>query len=152
MAEIDLLIKLFDILKDSIKDVQNVNNALLTNQNNIGNYIKGLPMEDIRGILKDHSKSSEDKIDSCTSTVETKSGDIMEAIKGLKEKVGRMILVVIVISSILGVGILVGGIITNATDKTTERIIKQHEKQEDLKFEEIKKEIQRLHQSKSDTE
>ena len=79
-------------------------------------------------------------------------GEAEVQIKGLKEKVGRMILVVIVISSILGVGILVGGIITNATDKTTERIIKQHEKQEDLKFEEIKKEIQRLHQSKSDTE
>ena len=113
MAEIDLLIKLFDTLKDSIKEVQNLSNALLTNQNNIGNYIKGLPMEDIKQTLKDHSKDSAADISSCTSTVETKTGDIMESIKGLKERVGRMILVVIVISSILGLGILIGGIATN---------------------------------------
>jgi hypothetical protein len=158
MAEIDLLIKLFDTLKDSIKDVQNLSNALLSNQNSIGNYIKGLPMEDIKQTLKDHSKNSADDISSCTTTVETKTGDIMESIKGLKEKVGRMILVVIVVSAILGLGILVGGIVTNYPSKNIEKIIKEsihkaiedHEGQEDIKFDEIKDEIKKLHQQQSE--
>ena len=43
MAEADLLIKLFDTLKDASKETRDLCQAMLTNQNNIGNYIKNLP-------------------------------------------------------------------------------------------------------------
>jgi len=121
MAEIDLLIKLFDTLKDSMKDQQTVHNALLTNQNDIGNYIKTMPMEEIKQMLKEHVKDSSDEIDSCTETVETKSDKIMEEVQALKQKVGRMILVVIVAFTILTGSYVI--IRTVAEDKTSHQEI-----------------------------
>ena len=52
MSEADLLIKLFDTLKDSIRDMQQLCQAMLTNQTNIGNYVKNLPIDEVKELLK----------------------------------------------------------------------------------------------------
>ena len=127
MAEIDLLLKLFDTLKDSMKDQQTVHNALLTNQNDIGNYIKTMPMEEIKQMLKEHVKDSSDEIDSCTETVETKSDKIMEEVQALKQRVSRMILVVIVAFTILTGSYVI--IRTVAEDKTSHKQIVEEVKE-----------------------
>lgn len=101
MADVDILIKLFDTLKESNKETSNLCHALLQNQNDISNYIKNLPMEEVKQLLKDHAKESSAEIDSCTETVEEKTNGVMEEIKNLKIKVNRMILVVIVAFTIL---------------------------------------------------
>ena len=118
MSEIDLLLKLFDTLKDSSKDMQQLCHAMLTNQNNIGNYIKGLPMAELQAALKEHTKESSDEIGTCTETVTTTSSDIIEVVNGMKRKINQMILVVVVAVSLFGIALLIGGIATK-TDKQT---------------------------------
>ena len=108
MAEIDLLLKLFDTLKDSLKDINIGNNALLTNQNDISNHIKGLPMEEVKQLLKDHAKESSDDIDSCTETVESKSDTILNEIKIIKDKIKTMITVVSVAFALFTSAALIG--------------------------------------------
>ena len=140
MAEIDLLIKLFDTLKDSMKDQQTVHNALLTNQNDLGNHLKTLPIEEIKQILKDHTKDSSDDIDSCTETVESKSDAILEEVKDIKGKIKNMILVVVVAVSLFGIALLIGGIAFNNVKP----------KQETISHESIKKIIEEYHKQDSE--
>ena len=140
MAEIDLLLKLFDTLKDSLKDINIGNNALLTNQNDISNHIKGLPMEEVKQLLKDHSKESSDDIDSCTETVESKSDAILEEVKEIKGKIKNMILAVVVAVSLFGIALLIGGIAFNNVEP----------KQETISHESIKKIIEEYHKQDSE--
>ena len=140
MADMDLLIKLFDTLKDTMKDKQNAHNALLSNQNDIGNHMKTLPIEEIKLMLKDHSKESTSDIDSCTETVESKSDAILEEVKEIKGKIKNMILVVIVAVSLFGIAILIGGIAFNNVEP----------KQETVSHESIKKIIEEYHKQESE--
>ena len=140
MADIDLLIKLFDTLKDSMKDQQTVHNALLTNQNDLGNHLKTLPIEEIKQILKDHTKDSSDDIDSCTETVESKSDAILEEVKEIKGKIKNMILAVIVAVSLFGIALLIGGIAFNNVKP----------KQETISHESIKKIIEEYNKKDSE--
>ena len=107
MSEIDLLIKLFDTLKDASKETQQLCHAMLTNQNNIGNYMKTLPMDDLKQALKDHSKESTDEIGTCTETVESTTDNILERVKVIEGKIGKMILVVIVAFSLFGSAVMI---------------------------------------------
>jgi len=136
MAEIDLLIKLFDTLKDASKETRDLCQAMLTNQNDIGNYIKNLPMTELTGALKEHSKESTDEIGVCTETVQSKSDTILEEIETLKQKVKTMIIVVMVAFSLFGMSLLIGGLITN------------HDKSE---IEALKKQIEVLHENDKTT-
>ncbi len=138
MAEVDLLIKLFDTLKDSIKDTQNLCHALLTNQTSIGSYMKSLPMDEVKELLKDHSKESTDEIETCTETVETKSDDILGAVNSMKEKVDKMILVIKVAFALFGAAILVGGITYEYIKKQDQKVIL---KQKNDEHNELKKEL-----------
>ncbi len=108
MAEIEILTKLFDTLKDQMKDLQVMSQAILTNLNSIGNYIKHLPMEELRESLKEHSKESSDEIENCTETVETKTDNILEKVNIIESRVSRMILVVVVAFSLLSGAYLFG--------------------------------------------
>jgi len=129
MAEIDLLLKLFDTLKDSMRDQQTVHNALLTNQNDLGNHLKTLPIEEIKLMLKDHTKNSSDEIDSCTETVESKSDTILAEMKDIKGKIKNMILVVIVAVSLFGIALLIGGIAFNNVGSKKETISHEYIKE-----------------------
>jgi len=138
MAEIDLLLKLFDTLKDQLKDIHTAFQALLTNQNNIGNYIRNLPMEEVRQLLKDHTKDSSDEIGTCKETVETKSDDILGAVDSMKERVDRMILIIKVAFALFGVAILIGGITYNYLGKHDQKVMEE-QKQDEHK--ELKQEL-----------
>jgi len=130
MGEIDLLLKLFDTLKDSMKDQQTVHNALLTNQNDLGNYLKTLPIEEIKLMLKEHTKESSDEIESCTETVESKSDTILNEIKIIKDKIKTMIIIVMVTFSLFGMSLLIAKIVDN------------HDKNE---IKDLKEQIELLH-------
>ena len=118
MAEVDLLLKLFDTLKDASKDNYQLAQALLTNQNNIGNYIRSLPLDDLKQALKDHSKDSSDEIGTCKETVETKSDDILTEVKKISSKIKTMIIVVVVAFTLFGAASLIGVIAYNTRAKT----------------------------------
>lgn len=125
MAEIDLLLKLFDTLKDAIKDIQLMCQAMLTNQNNIGNYVKSLP-----DALKDHAKESSDEIGTCTETVEAQSDTVLNEIRELKGKVKTMIIVVVVAFTLFTAAVMIARL-------TDERPNEHHQLME--KIEELEK-------------
>ncbi|MCK5603429.1 hypothetical protein KAR91_16205 [Candidatus Pacearchaeota archaeon] len=108
MSEADLLIKLFDTLKDSIRDMQQLCQAMLTNQTNIGNYVKNLPIDEVKELLKEHSKDSSVEIETCSETVETQADAILNEVKELKGKVKTMIIIVIVAFTLFTSAILIG--------------------------------------------
>lgn len=127
MAEIDLLLKLFDTLKDASKETRDLCQAMLTNQNDIGNYIKNLPMTDLTQALKEHSKESTEEIGTCTETVESKSDIILEEVKTLKQKVKTMIIVVMVAFSVFGIALLIAGIVDDNDKKESTSTTEQRE-------------------------
>jgi len=138
MAEMDLLLKLFDTLKDASKETRDLCQAMMTNQNNIGNYIKNLPMTDLTAALKDHSKESTKEIGTCTETVQTKSDIILEEVRTLKQKVRTMIIVVMVAFSLFGMSLLIAGIIIDSDKNKSTSII---EKQREHEHETLKNDI-----------
>ena len=152
MSEIDLLIKLFDTLKDASKETQQLCHAMLTNQNNIGNFMKNLPMNELKQALKDHSKESTDEIGTCTETVETKTDNILERVKAIEGKIGKMILVVVVAFTLFGSAIMIANF-TNPHSQSQDRdtitelkkIIDEDKLRTDEVIEDLRKTIEELH-------
>jgi len=134
------LIKLFDTLKDSSKETQQLCHAMLTNQQNIGNYIKTLPMSDLKEALKEHSKESTDEIGTCTETVESKSDIILEEVKEIKGKVTKMILVVIVAFTLFTSAVLIARITTPKPQDTHNEL--------KMEIDNLRKDIEDLHNKK----
>ena len=145
MADIDLLIKLFDTLKDTMKDQNDAHHALLTNQNNIGNYIKTMPMEEIKQMLKEHAKESSSEIDSCTETVETKSDKILEEVKVIQGKIKTMVVVVLVSVSIFGLALLIGGIISQQPKEPSHSELEETIETQNSLIEDLKSRIEDFH-------
>lgn len=142
MPDVDLLIKLFDTLKDSSKDTHIMCQAMLTNQNNIGNYIKNLPMESLVNALKDHSKNSKDEIGSCTQTVETKSDDILAEVTSIKGKIKTMIMVVVVAFALFSIASLIGVITYNIRQSVDNPPVELYDaKKAEQQHEDLKSEI-----------
>lgn len=104
MPEENLILKLFDTLKDAITNMNDTLKELLNNQKNIADYMKTLPIKDLKESLKDHSKESTDNIDECTQTVELQSGDILKAINNLKDIITKTIVIVGVFFTIVTSG------------------------------------------------
>jgi len=121
MAEVDLLIKLFETLKDALRDTNQLCQAMLNNQTSIANHMKTLPIEDLKQVLKEHSKESSDDIGTCTETVETQGVNILNEIRDLKGKVKTMIIVVVVAFTLFSSVLLVGKLMVD-TDQTHEEL------------------------------
>ncbi len=136
MAEIDLLLKLFDTLKDAIKETQGLCHAMLTNQGNIGNYVKNLPAE-----LKDHAKESSDNIGTCQETVEEQTGALLVEMRELKQKVRTMILVVTIAFTLFGAAVFVGRMVVES-DTVHDQLLEEMERRFEKKIEELRKTIQ----------
>ena len=128
MSETDLLIKLFDTLKDASKETQQLCHAILTNQNNIGNYMKNIPIQEFKEALKEHDKESADKVDSCTETVEEKTDSILSKVNVIETKISKMILVVVVSFALLTVAFIVGRL--SMDTKSLEDKIQQNQEEE----------------------
>lgn len=151
MAEVDVLLKLFDTLKDSSKDAQQMCQAILTNQTNISSYIKNLPLSDLKELLKDHAKQSGDEIGTCTETVESQTDAILEEVKTLKGKIKTMITVVVVAFSLFTIAGLIGVIVYKTAEEVTptyqdefynpEREEEQHQRLRNEIIESIRKEF-----------
>jgi hypothetical protein len=158
MSDFDLLLKLFDTLKDSSKDTQDLCHAMLTNQNNIGSYIKNLPVDELRNALKEHNKESADNIDACTETVETKTDAILKIVDLIETKIGKMITVVIVAFALLTVAFIIGRLSmdTSSLEKKIEStqqeehqvIIDAVKDSMEKEFEKVRKEMDKFHKEK----
>jgi len=155
MSDTNLLIKLFDTLKDASTETQRMCYAMLENQNNIVNNMQNIPIQELRDALKEHSKESTDEIDACTETVETKTNKILDKVNIIDTKIGKMITVVLVAFSLLAISFIVGRL--SMESSTVEKKIEQKEDEEHKKvvdaitnsmkeeFDKIRKEIRKLH-------
>ena len=143
MADVNLLIKLFDTLKDSSKDTQQMCQSMLSNQASISHYIKSLPLDELKGLIKDHAKNSEDDIGICKDAVEEKSDDILKEVKGMTGKVKTMITVVIVAFSLFTIAGLIGVIAYESRKPKLNEHVDEFYRQEeaDIRHDELKKEI-----------
>ena len=163
MADVDLLIKLFDTLKESNKETTQISHALLQNQNDISNYIKNLPMNEIKQLLKDHVKESSSEIDSCTEIVEEKSDTILEEVKTISGKIKTMIIIVLVAFSLFSAAALIGVIISKndeskkgydklieAVNEAIDEKFRTFKEESDRKDDEILKAIEKLHKQEED--
>lgn len=119
MAEVDLLLKLFDTLKDSSKDTQQMCQAMLTNQTDISSFMKNLPLAELKEMIKDHAKTSGDDIGTCTETVESQTDAILKEVRQLKGRIKTMITVVIVAFSLFTIAGLIGVISYQTAEDTT---------------------------------
>ena len=101
MAEIDVMLKLFDTLKQSSDKNEATIQKLIEQQHALIGHIEYLPIKELQEALKEHDKGSTEDIDSCTETVKTTTDIILEKVNIIDTKVGKMITVVIVAFALL---------------------------------------------------
>lgn len=104
MTEENFILKLFDTLKEAIRDMNDTLKQLLNNQKSIGEYMKTLPITELKESLKDHNKESNDNIDTCTETVNTQTKDILKGIRSIKDILVRVIITVSVFFGLITSG------------------------------------------------
>ena len=93
---VDLMVKLFETLKQSSDKNEATLQKLIEQQHSLIGHIEYLPIKDLQIALKDHNKDSSDNISACTDTVETTSTSILEKVRKIDSKIGKMITVVLV--------------------------------------------------------
>ena len=86
----DIIIKLFDTLKDATNKSESTMQTLITQQQTLVDTVKHMPMNEIRQDIKDHIISAQKE-----------RKDISSKIEKVDSKVGKMIVVVVVAFAIL---------------------------------------------------
>jgi len=118
---LDFVSKLFDTLKEASKDSNTSLQILITQQQELVNHVKGLPIAELHQALKDHDTKSKDDIDTCTEAVETKTDSILKIVSIIESKIGKMITVVVVAFSLLaGSYVFIRSVVDN--DKSHEQL------------------------------
>jgi hypothetical protein len=147
---IAILVKLFETLKDSSKRSEEMTQHLVMQQVELVNQIKNVPVEDLKGALKEHAKESLNEFDACSGTIETRTSEIKIMLANILSRINKMILVVSVTFMLFGSIYTFARIV--ADDKTNHKVeaIKQEIKIEQDKMmnnmiEEIRKEMQQFH-------
>jgi len=145
----DILLTLFNTLTKAFDRNEAATNTLVAQQGDLVNHIKGLNLNEIKQEIKDHEKSSSEDIGTCTEEVQKVEG-----------KVGKMITVVITLSTILSLAVLIASTIVYfgtrninkqtmtpaALEEILDRKFKEHETEENRKYNELKQEIEKRHE------
>ena len=93
-TNVNVLVKLFETLKESINKDEAATLKLIMQQLDLVNQIKQLPVSELKSMLKEHATESSDDIDECSGTVELKTDEILTAIAKLANRVKVMIVAV----------------------------------------------------------
>jgi hypothetical protein len=148
----EILLTLFNTLTKAFERTEKANENLAKQQTELVLHIKSLKLDELKQSLKDHGTKSTTDIGTCT-----------EEVKSVDNKVSKMITVVITVTSIFSIALLIASIIVYYGNKKAvapkidpaviehiiNHAIEKHEEQETTKFEEIKKEIEKLHSGKT---
>jgi hypothetical protein len=108
MDNVELMVKLFETLKESSDKSESTLRKLIEQQHSLISLIEYMPVKELHEALKDHSKVSSIEIGTCTDTVNLTSDSILEKVKIIENKIGKMILVVVVAFAVLSMGYLIG--------------------------------------------
>jgi len=134
---ITILIKLFDTLRESSNRNEDSTQKLIMQQLELVGQIKNLPVDDLKQALKEHAKESADNIDGCSGIIELKTNDIMEALRTVINKLNKMMLIVVVVTSVLSGGYFIIKTITDTqskvyiTDEKTQTLLESIKQQLD---------------------
>lgn len=152
---VEIMVKLFETLKESTDKNESTLRKLIEQQHSLISLIEYMPVKELHESLKDHSKDSSMEIGTCTDTVNSTSNSILEKVKVIENKIGRMILVVIVAFSVLSAGFIVGRITLEGKVMQQSNVVEHQEIIDTLKesmeeeFKNIREEIN-LYHKKSD--
>jgi|GEM_PF-4616182 ABC-type Na+ efflux pump permease subunit len=155
----DLVVKLFDTLKDSHKHLEDLIEKQTISINYLTSSIKdGVKTEEIKKIVETHGTtaiSTLNEIDTCTETIKGKSTDILDVINMLHKKITVMIVIICTAFSLMTISYI---FVSNSMDKMVyEKITKAIEVQvpktindrsvNDIfkELESIRKEINKFH-------
>jgi beta-lactamase regulating signal transducer with metallopeptidase domain len=165
-GSLDIMLKLFDTLKESADKNTQAINGLISQQNELINHVKYLPIQELRDTLKDHSTKSGTDINVCTETVQTKSGDILQKVKDIDGKINKMLIVIGVVFSLLAVAYFIARSTTDVDQikkevaldeqklrkQITEDIESRQKKEHQEIIDAVKKAINQYHEDNKKTE
>jgi predicted PurR-regulated permease PerM len=144
----EIIVKLFDTLKDSSDRTSEALRNLISQQNDLITHVKQLPVSDLKQALKDHSDKTIDQFNSCNNSTERNTNSLLEKLRNIDNKMTKVLIVISVAFSLIAIAYFVVRSTTD-TSKLTKEIIEQVEGNQDKKHNEIveaiKKEIEKLH-------
>jgi predicted PurR-regulated permease PerM len=146
----DILVKLFDTLKEASDESKKNVQVLVSQQQELVNYIKLLPIAELRDNLKDHSKQSGTDINTCAQKVETNSKNILDKVRSIDGKLNKMLIIASVIFSLLGVAYFIARSTTDV-EQIKKEIIKDVEAQQAKEHKDIIEAVERAMKTYKDS-
>ena len=131
----DVIIKLFDTLKDATNKNENTMQTLINQQSTLVEHVKHLPIEEIKTDIKDHVKSAQEE-----------RKDIADKVDKTDSRVVKMIIVVVVAFTLFSSAILIAKLVDDPQPSHT-AVIETYEKQID----DLRKQIDDFHSHGSET-
>lgn len=153
----ELIVKLFDTLKESNKDVKITVDKQTDAIVHLSSLLKeGVTLDDLKKLIEEHHTHSGghlDDIDTCTETIEDNSKTILGLLKSMSKRVNTMIIVVIITFSVMAISYLfvsnsVEHMIKNQIDEsihTEESIFEDDHSNISKQIEEMRKMIRGFH-------
>jgi len=143
-GNVEIIVKLFDTLKESSTRTTDALNDLISQQNELISHVKHLPINEFQNALKDHAKSTVDEFIKSSEKTTESSNKILEKIKNIDSKLSKVLIVISVAFALSGVVyFLVRSTID--TDKIMLKIEEKQNTEHNKLMEEIKNEIEKLH-------
>jgi len=143
-GNVEIIVKLFDTLKESSTRTTEALNDLISQQSELISHVKHLPIEDLQNAIKEHSKDTNDEFIKSAEKAAENSNKVLEKIKNIDSKLSKVLIVISVAFALSGcVYFLVRSTID--TDKIMEKIEDKQNTEHNKLMEEIKNEIEKLH-------
>lgn len=150
---IEILVKLFDTLKEASDENKRTTQVLVSQQQELVNYIKTLPIVDFKELLKDHATKSGTDIDACTLKVETKTESILQKMRSIDGKITKMLIVITVFVGLLAVAYFIARSTTDVEqikNDITKEIDSEQKKEHQAIIDTIEKAIKKYHENRND--
>lgn len=90
----NVLIKLFDTLKEASDKNEAATQKLIIQQLELVNHIKYMPIEDLKKALEAHARESNKKAEGYAGNAETQTGAIMELLRSINTKITKLFIIV----------------------------------------------------------
>ena len=150
---IEILVKLFDTLKEASDENKRTTQVLVSQQQELVNYIKTLPIVDFKELLKEHATKSGTDIDACTLKVETKTESILQKMRSIDGKITKMLIVITVFVGLLAVAYFIARSTTDVEqikNDITKEIDSEQKKEHQAIIDTIEKAIKKYHENRND--
>lgn len=140
MANDNVIVKLFDTLKDSSDRNEASTQQLIKQQMDLVNQIKNLPMSDLRRALRDHIKDSATHYNDSEKLIEGKNQTILDELKRISTRIKIMIAVVMSAFTIMSVTYIVIRATANDNSKIQqlETQLEQYQEEQNKIFNKLK--------------